>query len=371
MATDGVQQDIEYVNVEDISRSEEDQKILQSYHRLSSRRVDLVGDFAGQELFAIEGDSLLLQCFENSLLDFEDGFQMLHAVYLVEEYLAQLQRRNCRFHVAFFEAHRQLCIPQNVKSINRSKYLLTRAAIIRHLQSNLQSDDVQVHCFADLYDQAFDDYLRNSAVYFLMCHDGARSHTTQDRDVSDPRTQLRSIIVHFILSGYNVALINGSEFVDTKIMAMVLETKNLSHTLDPSLDASPKQPSDVPESISSAEIKEIGTSTSDITERERLTVMTLSRLLETSSASSELQQFAHDVLAHTALLHALPLSARSLQQIPVASDNQEHLSSLRWSFVQCHLPGSRSLIHARDYAEQTSEAQRMLEGYLRWIVGKR
>jgi superfamily II RNA helicase len=327
MATDGVQQDIEYVNVEDISRSEEDQKILQSYHRLSSRRVDLVGDFAGQELFAIEGDSLLLQCFENSLLDFEDGFQMLHAVYLVEEYLAQLQRRNCRFHVAFFEAHRQLCIPQNVKSINRSKYLLTRAAIIRHLQSNLQSDDVQVHCFADLYDQAFDDYLRNSAVYFLMCHDGARSHTTQDRDVPDPRTQLRSIIVHFILSGYNVALINGSEFVDTKIMAMVLETKNLSHTLDPSLDASPKQPSDVPESISSAEIKEIGTSTSDITERERLTVMTLSRLLKTSTASSEVQQFAHDVLAHTALLHALPLSARSLQQISVASDNQEHLSS--------------------------------------------
>jgi superfamily II RNA helicase len=327
MATDGVQQDIEYVNVEDISRSEEDQKILQSYHRLSSRRVDLVGDFAGQELFAIEGDSLLLQCFENSLLDFEDGFQMLHAVYLVEEYLAQLQRRNCRFHVAFFDAHRQLCIPQNVKSINRSKYLLTRAAIIRHLQSNLKSDDVQVHCFKDLYDQAFDDYLRNSAVYFLMCHDGARSHTTQDRDVSDPRTQLRSIIVHFILSGYNVALINGSEFVDTKIMAMVLETKNLSHTLDPSLDASPKQPSDVSEPISSAEIKEIGTSTSNITERERLTVLTLSRLIKSSSASLEVQQFAHDVLAHTALLHTLPLSARSLQQIQAASDYQEHLSS--------------------------------------------
>ncbi|KAG9625358.1 P-loop containing nucleoside triphosphate hydrolase protein, partial [Aureobasidium melanogenum] len=266
MAADGVQQDIEYVNVEDSSRSEEDQKILQSYHRLSSRRVDLVGDFAGQELFAIEGDSLLLQCFENSLLDFEDGFQMLHAVYLVEEYLAQLQRRNCRFHIAFFEAHRQLCIPQSVKSINRSKYLLTRAAIIRHLQFNLQSEHIQIHCFSDLHDQAFDDYLRNSAVYFLMCHDGARSYTTQDRDVPDPRIQLRSMIVHFILSGYNVALINGSEFVDTKIMAMVLETRKLSHRLDPTLDASPKQLNGVSEPISSAELKDIETSTSDLTE---------------------------------------------------------------------------------------------------------
>ncbi|KAH0402048.1 P-loop containing nucleoside triphosphate hydrolase protein, partial [Aureobasidium melanogenum] len=327
MATDGVQQDIEYVNVEDISRSEEDQKILQSYHRLSSRRVDLVGDFAGQELFAIEGDSLLLQCFENSLLDFEDGFQMLHAVYLVEDYLAQLQRRNCRFHIAFFEAHRQLCIPQSVKSINRSKYLLTRAAIIRHLKSNLQSEHVQIHCFSDLFDQAFDDYLRNSAVYFLMCHDGARSYTTQDRDVPDPRTQLRSIIVHFILSGYNVALINGSEFVDTKIMAMVLETKNLSHRLDPTLDASPKQLNGVSEPISTAELKDIETSTSDLTERERLTILTLSRLIKTSSSSPSVQQFTHDVLAHTALLHALPLSARSLQHTSAVSGYKEHLSS--------------------------------------------
>ncbi|CAC9886428.1 unnamed protein product [Aureobasidium pullulans] len=307
MATDGVQQDIEYVDVEDISRSEEDQKILQGYHRLSSRRVDL--------------------CFENSLLDFEDGFQLLHAVYLVEEYLAQLQRRNCRFHVAFFEAHRQLCIPQSVKSIHRSKYLLTRAAIIRHLQSNLVSDKVQIHCFSDLHDQAFDDYLRNSAVYFLMCHDGARAYTTQESDVPDPRTQLRSMIVHFILTGYNVALINGSEFVDTKIMAMVLETKKLSHTLDSSLNTNLKSSSDVSEPTSSAEIKEIGTHTPDITERERLTVMALSRLAKTSSSSPQIQQFTHDLLAHTALLHALPLSSRSLQHVSALSEYAEHLSS--------------------------------------------
>jgi superfamily II RNA helicase len=329
MATidDGVQQDIEYVNVEEItSRSEADEKILQSYHRLSSRRVDLVGDFAGQELFAIEGDSLLLQCFENTLLDYEDGFQMLHAVYLVEEYLAQLQRRNCRFHVAFFEAHRHLCIPQSVKTINRSKYLLTRAALIRHLQSNLVSESIQVHCFSDLGDQAFDDYLRNSAVYFMMCHDGSRSHTSTNHDGADPRTQLRSVILHFILSGYNVALINGSEFVDTKIMAMVLETKNLSHTLDIELDEALKQSPDVSNSISSEEIKEVESKTSYLTERERLTVLALSRLIKSSSTAPQIPQFTHDLLVHTALLHALPLSARSLQHTSSLDDLAEHLS---------------------------------------------
>lgn len=40
------------------------------YGRLSVRRVDLVGDYAGQELFLVEGDSLLLHCFSDVHLDF-------------------------------------------------------------------------------------------------------------------------------------------------------------------------------------------------------------------------------------------------------------------------------------------------------------
>lgn len=40
------------------------------YGRLSVRRVDLVGDYAGQELFLLEGDSLLLRCFSDPDLDF-------------------------------------------------------------------------------------------------------------------------------------------------------------------------------------------------------------------------------------------------------------------------------------------------------------
>ena len=41
------------------------------YGSLSTRRVDLVGDYAGQELFLVEGDSLLLRCFSDSRLDFD------------------------------------------------------------------------------------------------------------------------------------------------------------------------------------------------------------------------------------------------------------------------------------------------------------
>lgn len=40
------------------------------YQSLSSQTVDLVGDFAGQELFYVDGESLLRHCFENDLIDF-------------------------------------------------------------------------------------------------------------------------------------------------------------------------------------------------------------------------------------------------------------------------------------------------------------
>lgn len=45
------------------------------YGRLSVRRVDLVGDYAGQELFLLEGDSLLLRCFSDPDLDFDRKLQ--------------------------------------------------------------------------------------------------------------------------------------------------------------------------------------------------------------------------------------------------------------------------------------------------------
>jgi hypothetical protein len=33
--------------------------------------IDLVGDYAGKELFLVEGDSLLRECFEDERIDFD------------------------------------------------------------------------------------------------------------------------------------------------------------------------------------------------------------------------------------------------------------------------------------------------------------
>ena len=83
-------------------------ELVQAYARLRSRRVDLVGDYAGDELFLVEGDSMLLRAFEDDRLDFDPGFQILHAIYNVERFLAELIRRKCKFHIVFFDSNRHL-----------------------------------------------------------------------------------------------------------------------------------------------------------------------------------------------------------------------------------------------------------------------
>lgn len=37
--------------------------------------IDLVGDYAGRELFLVEGDSLLRECFEDERIDFDCKFE--------------------------------------------------------------------------------------------------------------------------------------------------------------------------------------------------------------------------------------------------------------------------------------------------------
>jgi hypothetical protein len=45
--------------------------ILNWYDCTRPMFIDLVGDYAGKELFLIEGDSLLRECFEDERIDFD------------------------------------------------------------------------------------------------------------------------------------------------------------------------------------------------------------------------------------------------------------------------------------------------------------
>jgi len=48
-----------------------DTEVLDWYLGLRNRTLDLVGDYAGNERFLLEGDSLLLHCFSDIRIDVE------------------------------------------------------------------------------------------------------------------------------------------------------------------------------------------------------------------------------------------------------------------------------------------------------------
>ena len=222
---------------------------------MAPRTVDLVGDFAGDELFMIDGDALLLQCFSNEKLDFSPGFQVLHATYLVEKILQKLQQRKCVFEIIFFAQNAPLCIPAYADAEIHDRYLLAREAIIQHLISiSLQSTNrLRVKQFESYLSKSFETHLIKSGVYLFMCHDGAVATQHEDETPSDEgdaptdsesdgnsesdgsdeeidenetgaiphgmrsRIQHRMMINWFFGRGYNVALVNSLEFRDTKV----------------------------------------------------------------------------------------------------------------------------------------------------------
>ncbi|KAH8601965.1 hypothetical protein B0O99DRAFT_607849 [Bisporella sp. PMI_857] len=193
--------------------------------------IDLVGDYAGKELFLIEGDSLLRECFEDSRIDFKDGFQLLHAVYVVERFLQDLVKRHCNFHIAFFDENAELCIPRGVHRLRKSRYLLARTVIKRHLSIHLVSakTHILVGSFPSLESPEFREYLDNNPVHFVMAHDGAKKVGQESTEKSKnddelAKVLLRGMIWWFNTHKLNVALINFVEFRDAKVFTMIVES---------------------------------------------------------------------------------------------------------------------------------------------------
>lgn len=169
-----------------------------------------------------------------------DGFQLLHAAYAVEYFIQGLIQRKCNLQIVFFDDHKELCVPRNASNSNRAKYLLARSVIIRHLHMNLQNSHpaIEVHVFRSIQRRDFIDFLKITGVYFVMCHDGANPVAASN----DPETQrlsdeaqgvveqqeskrkllFRTMICFLINQGYNVALINGLEWQDTKVSFGIL-----------------------------------------------------------------------------------------------------------------------------------------------------
>ena len=167
-----------------------------------------------------------------------DGFQLLHAVYLVERFLHGLVLRKCKFDIVFFRENRELCVPFGTLPIDRPKYLLAREAVIQHLVGHQDLiRPVRIHRFNAITDLAFLKSLDDQGYYFVMCHDGAQAPArssqdkrrqaqkvlvyTSENDTAPLRNVEKSILrgmaIDFMTRGMGVALMDGLEMQDTKV----------------------------------------------------------------------------------------------------------------------------------------------------------
>ncbi|KAE9979379.1 hypothetical protein EG327_007041 [Venturia inaequalis] len=303
------------------------------YEKVHSRRVDLVGDYAGNELFLVEGDSLLLHAFSDPNLDFDDGFQLLHATYNVENFLKKLVVRGCNFHIGFIEDHKTLCIPPNATH-HRQKYLLARTAIIRHLEANLpeKNGQVTIKKFTSVLSKEFLEYLQETGVYFVMLHDGAytvrKDGGEEEKQARNAKTHLRFLVHWLVQKGYNVALMNDLEFVDTKIMTMVLEEKHLEKTMEFSKENGIEEVESI-EAGSFDDVIEIVQKFADendteLSERDAITLLSLAQLLKQNKIDATL---ASVFLLHTASLDYIPLASRRLSATSQSAEMAETIDN--------------------------------------------
>ena len=164
----------------------------------------------------------------------------------------------------FFEDHESLCVPPKAAGHLTSKFLLARAAVKRHLEANVADStlpSIELHTFKSTSDEAFARYLWTTGVYFVMCHDGAFNNSTQAPSSSDNRisdstqndgsetarkARFRGMILLLLSWGYNIALINGLEWHDTKVMTEVVEGHQLQKYLTPLINAHTSVPRESP-----------------------------------------------------------------------------------------------------------------------------
>ncbi|KAK6509847.1 hypothetical protein TWF481_004576 [Arthrobotrys musiformis] len=299
------------------------ERVSEWYGSLRPLLLDLVGDYAGQELFFIEGDSLCRHIFNDARISIENGPQVVTAIYVLEKFLSNLRQRGCNFHIIFFETHKYFCFDESKTNHNRAwRYILVREAAIQHLKETISPNGaVKIFNYPSLYDSGFEDYLREWKPYFALAHD-VPSLVAENKN----QNLIQAGILWKLLSrGYNVALLDKVEFRDSKIMTLVIEGSGLGHFTPAFIEKCRREVTIITTTLnekyqpeSRVAKVEILADTAGLTKspHELLIIGTMAELSKrNANAPQLLNTFGIGLLQSTILIQALALSQRCLPDV--------------------------------------------------------
>lgn len=181
------------------------------------RLVDLIGDFAGEELFLIDGDSLIFHILaKDSQFLAKNGVQILYAIYLLEKELARFKSARLNFCIVFFKNWEALY--SQYDGILHASLLLFRRVAIRHLRKH-----VPVYVFKSLGDSQWSIFIAKHRPYGFMVLDSNQNTKEGGLVISDEQVMVFKSFIFFALSdGVPVALLGSYQFVDNKILVCIL-----------------------------------------------------------------------------------------------------------------------------------------------------
>ncbi|KAL4079734.1 hypothetical protein J3A83DRAFT_4155359 [Scleroderma citrinum] len=191
-----------------------------------ARWMDLIGDYAGQEPFIVDGHSLIQLVIDDPLLALakpdDPSFQILHAIHLLERVLNELIKRSAVFDVVFWDENRHAVLMTGSDRFNVASRSLARRILFNHLRI---IPGVQVHAFSDLADPKWVEYRLTRKPMFVFVNGG--DERSLSRDAYDGHRLLchRAFLFGLLGSGLVLALLQGVEFRESKILSFVFESK--------------------------------------------------------------------------------------------------------------------------------------------------
>ncbi|KAJ7084759.1 hypothetical protein C8R43DRAFT_1115430 [Mycena crocata] len=198
------------------------EQIDQQWFNHATRRarwMDLLGDYAGSELFIISGESLLDRVLDNPLLAIGHGddvsFQILHAYYILETFLMEFINRRANFEIVFWQVEYHSTVQTGSRSFTVASRYLARSLLFRHLLKL----EVAVRTFDDLKDPSWLRFESERRPMFVLANDGGV--TSQDSFHAERTLLQRMFLFQLINGGVPIALLNGAEFRDSKILSFV------------------------------------------------------------------------------------------------------------------------------------------------------
>lgn len=195
-----------------------------------ARRMDLIGDYAGREMFVIDGDSLLRQVLDDPLLALgrinDSSFQILHAFHSLERVLNEFRKRNAVFEIVFWEDAKDAVFYKDTNDFAFASRSLARAMLVQHLHRL----NIPVHHFQALSDPKWQRFRMVLKPMFIMLDDGGPfDHEDEEENMTNPIAQSilvqRVRIFNFITQGLSCSLLRGTTFRDSKITTFIYEQR--------------------------------------------------------------------------------------------------------------------------------------------------